>query len=92
MIISWKGVKHRMPSEARKILANNIVYFRLKKNWTQEEFADRLGSTPNYISSIEHAKRNIRVDYVDHIAKTFKIDVEELFVKRNQIVSHRIIR
>ena len=26
--------------KARKILANNIVYYRLEKGWSQEDFAD----------------------------------------------------
>ena len=33
---------------ARNILANNIVYYRLQKGWSQEDFADKLGTTPTY--------------------------------------------
>ena len=40
----------------RKILANNIKYFRLKKNLSQEEFAEMLGTTPVYLSTLENAK------------------------------------
>ena len=46
--------------QARKILANNIVYFRLKKKWSQEDFAEALGTgtSSTYISELENAKRN----------------------------------
>ena len=45
---------------ARKILANNIVYYRLKKGLSQEELAELLETTPVYLSSLENAKRNIK--------------------------------
>lgn len=46
----------KLKSDARKILANNIVYFRLEHGWSQEDFADRLGTTPTYVSNLENAK------------------------------------
>ena len=76
----------------RKILANNIIYFRLKRNWSQEDFAYELGTTTTYISNLENAKRNMRVDYIGHIADTLGIDVQELFMVRPKVVNHRIRR
>lgn len=67
----------------RKILANNIKYFRLKKNLSQEEFAEMLGTTPVYLSTLENAKRNIRTDYIGHCY------VKELFVERNKVINTR---
>ena len=58
----------KLESNARKILANNIVYYRLEKGWSQEDFADKLGTTPTYVSNLENAKRNTRIDYIDHIS------------------------
>ena len=46
--------KNYYENHARKILANNIVYFRIKKNWSQEDFADELGTTPTYVSGLEN--------------------------------------
>ena len=77
-------------SYAREILANNITYFRLKRNWSQEEFAEKLGTTAVYISNLENARRNVRIDYIGKIAETFKIPLEELFVKREKVSNHRI--
>ncbi len=79
-------------TQARKILANNIIYFRLKKNWSQEDFADELGTTTTYVSNLENAKRNSRIDYIGHIADTLGVPLEQLFVKRNSVVNHRIPR
>lgn len=76
--------------EARKILANNIVYFRLKNNWSQEDFADKLGTTATYVSNIENAKRNTRIDYIDHIASVLHVEVDQLFVKREKLKNKRI--
>ena len=77
-------------SNARSILANNIVYFRLKKGWSQEDFADRLGTTPTYVSNLENAKRNTRIDYIDHIAKILNVELFQLFEIRENIENRRI--
>lgn len=77
---------------ARKILANNIIYFRLKKNWSQEDFADKLGTTPTYISNLENARRNTRIDYIGHIADTLGVSLEQLLTERPKVQNNRIPR
>ncbi len=62
------------------------------KKWSQEDFADKLGTTPVYISSIENAKRNIRIDYIGFIAKTLDVPLEQLFIKRDTVKNHRVPR
>lgn len=88
MIIKSKKYEDR----ARKILANNIVYFRIKKNWSQEDFAEELGTTTTYVSNLENARRNARIDYIGHIADTLGISLEQLFIERNTVENHRIPR
>jgi len=82
----------KLESNARKILANNIVYYRLEKGWSQEDFADKLGTTPTYVSNLENAKRNTRIDYIDHIATILDVELFQLFVKRENIENRRIPR
>lgn len=79
-------------NQARKILANNIIYFRLKKNWSQEDFADELGTTPTYVSNLENARRNTRIDYIGHIADTLGVSLDNLFTERPKVTNHRIPR
>lgn len=82
----------KLKSNARNILANNIVYYRLQKGWSQEDFADKLGTTPTYVSNLENAKRNTRIDYIDHIATTLNVELFQLFEKRENIENRRIPR
>lgn len=70
--------KKNYSKQSRNILANNIIYYRLKLNWSQEDLAEELGTTATYISNLENAKRNMRVDYIGFIADTLKVKVEEL--------------
>lgn len=79
-------------SNARKVLANNIVFFRLNNKWSQEDLADKLGTTPTYVSSIENSKRNVRIDYIEHIANTLNVSLEQLFIQRPLVKNHRIPR
>lgn len=68
--------KKNYSKQSRNILANNIIYYRLKLNWSQEDLAEELGTTATYISNLENAKRNMRVDYIGFIADTLKVKVE----------------
>ena len=65
--------KKNYSKQSRNILANNIIYYRLKLNWSQEDLAEELGTTATYISNLENAKRNMRVDYIGFIADTKKV-------------------
>ena len=85
-------IKIKYKQQTRKTLANNIRYFRLKKNWSQEDFAVELGTTPTYISNLENANRNMRVDYIGHIADTLGVPVEELFIGRPSVNNSRVPR
>lgn len=81
--------KKNHSKQSRNILANNIIYYRLKLNWSQEDLAEELGTTATYISNLENAKRNMRVDYIGFIADTLKVKVEELFIEREPVKNHR---
>lgn len=81
--------KKNYSKQSRNILANNIIYYRLKLNWSQEDLAEELGTTATYISNLENAKRNMRVDYIGFIADTLKVKVEELFIEREPVKNLR---
>ncbi len=76
-------------SKTRKILANNIVFYRLKKGWSQEDFAEVLKTTPTYVFGLENTKRNTTIDYVDHITNTLGVNVKDLFTERPKVDNHR---
>lgn len=75
--------------KARIILANNIKYYRLKKDLSQEDLAELLETTPVYLSSLENAKRNIRLDYIEHIANTLEVNIKDLFIEREIVEKKR---
>ncbi len=78
--------------KGRKILANNIVYYRLSNNWTQEELAEKLESSPRYVSEMERAKRDTKIDFISRIANTFQVDLINLFTEREEVKNHRIAK
>ena len=86
-----KGVA-KISTKARQILANNIVYYRIKNNWSQEYFAELLGTSSGYVSEMENAKRNISIDYIDHLANIFKIEPHELLLNSLTVRKRRIPR
>ncbi len=77
-------------NKTRELLANNIIYFRHKRDWSQETLADKLGSSAAYISQLENAKRNVTADFLDKLAACFQIEQHELLIKRTVIINKRV--
>lgn len=73
----------KIKNDTRHILAQNITYFRHKNNWSQETLAEKMLTSPAYISQLENAKRNVSIDYIARLSQTFNIEAEELFKIRN---------
>jgi transcriptional regulator with XRE-family HTH domain len=44
--------------DMRKLVGQNVRRIRLKKGLTQEQFSDVSGFSQQYISSLEHGRRN----------------------------------
>ena len=77
-------------NDARKILANNIVYFRVKNNWSQEEFAEELGTTVTYVSNLENGHRNTRIDFIENIADVFGVTIDQLLIDRGPLEKRKV--
>lgn len=82
----------RTTYKARKILANNIVYYRLKRGWSQEDLAEKLGTTTTYLSTLENAKRNTSIDYIEHLSNILNVQLSQLLEVRDPIENRRIPR
>lgn len=51
---------------------------RLKRNLSQEEFADIAGVHRTYIGMIERAEKNITLQNIEKIANALKVNIKEL--------------
>ena len=80
----------KLQKSARDILADSITYYRLQNGWSQEEFAERLGSKATYVSNLENAKRNVTSYFIDKLADSFGVEPHELFIKRDSINNKRV--
>lgn len=58
----------------RKILSDNVKYYRFKNGYTQEELAGKCDLSPRYLSDIENAKGNILIDTLEVIAYHLKVE------------------
>lgn len=68
-----------------KIVRSNIRYFRLAKNLTQQQLADRIGMSREYVCDIENESRNKHptIAVLGRIADALKINIANLFIIRN---------
>lgn len=64
--------------DTRKFLADNIHILRKKKNMTQEQLAFESNTTNKCISDLELAKRNVKIDTMERIAKALDTTVSDI--------------
>lgn len=64
--------------DIRKRLGSNVKRLRMKKGWSQEDFADRANVHRTYVSDIERAARNPTIIVIEKLAKALEAKASEL--------------
>ncbi|MDO5305894.1 MAG: helix-turn-helix transcriptional regulator [bacterium] len=62
-----------------KKLGNSIKFARKSKGLSQEDLAELMSKSRNYIGMIERAEINIPVLTLFQIAKILEVDIKDLF-------------
>lgn len=60
------------------VLAKRIAEVRGEKDWTQREFASRLGTSQSYVAALEACRKNITYTVLAHIARTLDVPIASL--------------
>ncbi len=63
-----------------KKFGKNVKIERVKKDLTQEQLAEIMGVSQNYVASIEGGKENMSLGKVLELSKCLKVDIEALLV------------
>ena len=65
------------------IVRKNLKRLRKKYGYTQQDIADLIGGTRQYICDIENTKRckHVTIDYLGLIADALEEDIREFFKK-----------
>jgi len=63
----------------KEIVKNNVNSYRVKKNMTQEELAEKVGVTRQTIIAIEKGNYTPSVSLALKLSETFSVSVEKLF-------------
>ncbi len=58
----------------------NVKIARMKKGWTQEEFAERLHKHLTHVGKIETGKENMSLAKVLELANALDVDVNKLLL------------
>ena len=64
--------------ELLKRFGKNVKIERIKKDLTQEQLAELMGISQNYIACIEIGKQNMSLGKVLELASFLEVDIHEL--------------
>jgi transcriptional regulator with XRE-family HTH domain len=68
-----------MNKEIYKLIGKNIRRARLHLDWTQQNLADEIGKSLNFIGKLEIGFSKPSLDTLIDIAKALKIPLKDLF-------------
>lgn len=71
--------KSKGKSDILQIVGNNIRTIRLSKNLTQEQMAEKLGRSTNFVSLIELGKSGVSIETIIDICNILDINSESVF-------------
>lgn len=64
-----------------KVFGSNVRKYRMRRNLSQEKFAELCGLHRTYISDIECFRRSISLDNIQKITDALEIDTYKLFLE-----------
>lgn len=66
--------------DIKKVVGNRIQNLRKNKGLTQEQFAEIVGLSKNYISDIECGKSYVRIDKLIRIINSLQCSADDIFI------------
>ncbi|MCL2222464.1 MAG: helix-turn-helix transcriptional regulator [Oscillospiraceae bacterium] len=63
---------------ADSIVRQKIRQYRKIHNITQEELAEEIGITPDYVSSIESGRRGVSIENLKRICEYFRVSMADI--------------
>lgn len=66
-------------------VSNFLIKIRKQNNLSQQELANLVGLSRNFISDIELEKKSISLDSLEKILNTLNIDISEIFCNKEKL-------
>ena len=63
-----------------KKFGKNVKIERVKKDLTQEQLAEIMGVSQNYVASIEGGKENMSLGKILELSKSLNVDIQTLLI------------
>jgi transcriptional regulator with XRE-family HTH domain len=81
-----KGIMMNGP-EIRAVLAQNIKSFRIHRDWSQADLAERAEISIPFLSDIERGNKWPYPDTLSKLAEALKVEIYELFRKESPLTN-----
>lgn len=70
----------------KEIFGRNLKYYRRRKGWTQEELAELLDMSPQYISRLESGRHSPSFDVIEWLVEILEVRPDQLFREKKEII------
>lgn len=71
----------------QEVFIKNLRFFRNKSNFSQLEFSEKIGLSPNYLNAIENGKNFPSAEVIQKIIDTLDIMPYQLFLEQPDVES-----
>lgn len=65
-------------NELLKRFGKNVKIERIKQDYTQEQFSEKMGVSANYLACVENGRQNMSLAKVLELANYLEVDISKL--------------
>lgn len=65
-------------------MGNRIEELRSARGWTQEQLAERMGTSQQQVGRLEKAQRRLNTDWLEKAAEALEVRIEDLFEQKDR--------
>lgn len=65
-------------SQLLKLFGKNVKIERIKRDWTQEQLAEKMDVSQNYIACIESGRQNMSLGKILELSEVLGVEIEKL--------------
>ena len=67
--------------DLKNVFGKNVKYYRFRKRYTQEQLAEKINVSVNYLGRIERGKHSVDFDVIEALSSALDIRPFELFLE-----------
>jgi len=63
----------------KKVVGNNLKYYRFQSGLSQEKFYEKFGLNPKYMACVERGEINVSIEFLNNLSAVLEVEITDFF-------------